>query len=68
MKFFQSIKTNMELVDIIRSDVYDLKFVRTRHSNKYFISFVDDRTNIDMVAPKRISIMKSLDIFVKYII
>lgn len=58
----------MELVDIIRSDVYDLKFVRTRHSNKYFISFVDDRTNIDMVAPKRISIMKSLDIFVKYII
>ena len=41
---FQTIERNTEPLDLIRSDICDLKFVQTRGGNKYFITFVDDST------------------------
>ena len=31
-------------LDLIHSDICDLKFLQTRGGNKYFITFVDDST------------------------
>ena len=42
---FQSVERHIEPLDLIHSDIYDLKFVETRSGNKYFITFVDDSTN-----------------------
>ena len=39
---FQSIERHIEPLDLIHSDICDLKFVQTRGGNKYFITFVDD--------------------------
>ena len=33
-----------DTLDLIYSDICDLKFVQTRSGNKYFITFVDDNT------------------------
>ena len=33
-----------EPLDLIHSDICDLKFIQTRCDNKYFITFVDDST------------------------
>ena len=41
---FQSVERNTEPLDLIHSDICDLKFVQTRDDNKYFITFVDDNT------------------------
>ena len=41
---FQSVERNIEPLDLIHSDICDLKFVQTRGGNKYFITFVDDST------------------------
>ena len=41
---FQSVERNTEPLDLIHSDICDLKFVQTRGGNKYFITFVDDST------------------------
>ena len=41
---FQTIERNTEPLDLIHSDICDLKFVQTRGGNKYFITFVDDST------------------------
>ena len=41
---FQSIKRHIEPLDLIHSDICDLKFVQTRGGNKYSITFVDDST------------------------
>ena len=41
---FQTIERNTEPLDLIHSDVCDLKFVQTRGGNKYFITFIDDST------------------------
>ena len=42
--FFQSVERHTEPLDLIHSDICDLKFVQTRCGNKYFITFVDDST------------------------
>ena len=41
---FQSVERNTEPLDLIHSDICDLKFVQTRGGNKYFINFIDDST------------------------
>ena len=41
---FQSVERHIEPLNLIHSDICDLKFVQTRGSNKYFIIFVDDST------------------------
>ena len=37
--YFRSVKRNIEPLDLIHSDICDLKFVQTRGGNKYFITF-----------------------------
>ena len=39
---FQSVEGHTEPLNLIHSDICDLKFVQTRGGNKYFITFVDD--------------------------
>ena len=41
---FQSVERHTEPLNLIRSDICDLKFVQTRGGYKYFITFVDDST------------------------
>ena len=41
---FQTIKRNTEPLDMIHSDICDLKFAPTMGGNKYFITFIDDNT------------------------
>ncbi|KAK9033709.1 hypothetical protein V6N11_049894 [Hibiscus sabdariffa] len=41
---FQTIERITEPLDLIHSDVCDLKFAQTRGGNKYFITFIDDST------------------------
>ena len=41
---FQSVERHIEPLNLIHSDLYDLKFVQTRGGNKYFITFVNDGT------------------------
>ena len=41
---FQGIERHTEPLDLIHSDICDLKLVQTRGSNKYFITFMDDST------------------------
>ena len=41
---FQSVERYTEPIDVIHSDICDLKLVQTRCGNKYFITFVDDST------------------------
>ena len=41
---FQSVERHTEPLDLIHSDICDLKLVQTRGGNKYFITFVDDST------------------------
>ena len=41
---FQTIERNTKPLELIHSDVCDLKFVQTRGGNKYFITFIDDGT------------------------
>ena len=41
---FQSVERHTKPLDLIHSDICDLKFVQTKGGNKYFITFVDDST------------------------
>ena len=41
---FHSIERNSEPLELIHSDVCDLKFVQTRVGRKYFVTFIDDCT------------------------
>ena len=41
---FQTIERNTEPLELIHSDVCDLKLVQTRNCNKYFITFIDNST------------------------
>ena len=41
---FQSVERHIEPLDLIHSDICDLKLAQTRGGNKYFITFVDDST------------------------
>ena len=42
--YFQSVERHTKPLNLIHSDICDLKLVQTRGCNKYFISFVDDST------------------------
>ena len=44
MSSIQSVERSTEHLDLIHSDICDLKFVQTRCGNKYFITFLDDNT------------------------
>ena len=41
---FQSVERHTEPLDLVHSDICDLKLLQTRGGNKYFITFVDDST------------------------
>ena len=41
---FQSVERHTKPLNLIHSDIYDLKFVQIGGGNKYFITFVDDST------------------------
>ena len=41
---FHSVERSTELLVLIYTDVYDLKYVKTPNVNKYFIIFIDDFT------------------------
>ena len=41
---FKTVERDTEPLDLIHSDICDLKFVQTRGGNKYFITFIDDST------------------------
>ena len=41
---FKHVERNTKVLDLIHSDICDLKFAPTRGGNKYFITFVDDCT------------------------
>ena len=41
-------ETNSELLDLIHSDVCDMKSTPTRGGKKYFVTFIDDCNNIAM--------------------
>ena len=41
---FQSVEKNTKPLDLIHSDICDLKFIQTKGGNKYFITFVNDNT------------------------
>ena len=56
--------TYIEPLDLIHSDICDLKFVQTRGGNKYFITFVDDSTKYCYVLLK--SKDEVIDKFVLY--
>ena len=42
--YFKSVDRHTEPIDLIHSNICDLKFVQTRGGNKNFIIFVDDST------------------------
>ena len=42
--YFQGVERHTKPLDLIHSDICDLKIVQTRGGNKYFITFVDDST------------------------
>ena len=41
---FYTVERSSEPLDLIHSDLCDLKFVQTRGGKKYFITFIDDCT------------------------
>ena len=41
---FQSIERSSELLELIHSDICDLKFIQTRGGKKYFLTLIDDCT------------------------
>ena len=41
---FKSVERNTEPLDLIHTDICDLKSIQTRGGNKYFIIFIDDCT------------------------
>ena len=41
---FISVERRTEPLDLIHSDVYDLKSVQTRDDKKYFITFINNST------------------------
>ncbi|KAL6335103.1 hypothetical protein AAG906_026483 [Vitis piasezkii] len=62
---FHSIEKNTEPLDLIHSDICDLKFVQTRGEKMYFITFVDDCTRYCYVYLLR-SKDEALDVFKHY--
>ena len=41
---FKRVERNTKVLDLIHTDICNLKFAPTRGGNKYFITFVDDCT------------------------
>ena len=46
--FFNNVKRISEPLELIHTDLCDLKFVQTRGGNKYFVTFIDDCTKFVM--------------------
>ena len=62
---FISIERIIEPLDLIHSDVCDMKFVQTRGGKKYFITFIDDCTRYCYVYLLR-SKDEAIEAFVQY--
>ena len=62
---FHSIQRNTEPLDLIHSDICDLKFIQTRGGKRYFITFIDDYTRYFYVYLLR-SKDEALDVFKHY--
>ena len=50
---FHSIERSTEPLDLIHSDICDLKFIETKGGKKYFITFIDDCTRYCHVSKKQ---------------
>lgn len=46
---FHSVERNSNHLELIHSDICNLKFVQTRGDKKYFITFIDNCTRYDYV-------------------
>ena len=42
--YFQSIERSSERLELIHSDIYDLKFIQMRGGKKYFLTLIEDCT------------------------
>jgi hypothetical protein len=62
---FHSIERSSDLLELIHSDVCDLKFVQTRGGRKYFVTFIDDCTRYCYVYLLR-SKDEALESFIHY--
>lgn len=62
---FQAIERKIEPLDIIHSDICDLKLTLTRDNNKYFITFVNNSTKYYYVYLLK-SKDKAIEIFAFY--
>ena len=62
---FHSIERSSQILDLVHSDICDLKFVQTRGGKKYFITFIDDCTRFCYVYLLR-SKDEALDAFKLY--
>ena len=62
---FQNVERHTKPLDLIHSDICDLKFIQTRGGNKYFITFVDDNIKYCYVYLFK-SMDEAIDKFVLY--
>ena len=62
---FHSIEISSDPLELIHSDVCDLKFVQTRGGRKYFVTFIDDCTRYCYVYLLR-SKDEALESFIHY--
>ena len=62
---FKSIERSTEPLDLIHSDVCDMKSVQTRGGKKYFITFIDDCTRYCYVCLLR-SKDEAIEAFIQY--
>ena len=62
---FHSIEKSSEPLELIHSDVCNLKFIQTRGGQKYFITFIDDYTRYCYVYLQR-SKDEALESFIHY--
>ena len=62
---FQSVERHTKPLDLIHSDIFDLKLAQTRGGNKYLFTFVNDRTKYCYVYLLK-SKDEAIEIFVLY--
>ena len=62
---FKSVERSIERLDLIHSDVCDMKSIQTRDGKKYFITFIDDCTRYCYVYSLR-SKNEAIEAFMQY--
>ena len=62
---FKSIERSMEPLELVHTDICDLKYIQTRGGKKYFITFIDDCTRYCYIYLLR-SKDEALEMFIHY--